>query len=61
MAVKQEVLLESGFEPMNARPHHLTESQIQEFRKQAEELRNRRIITESNSFWSCLLLVVPKK
>lgn len=46
---------------MNARPHHLTESQIQEFRKQAEELRNRRIITESNSFWSSLLLVVSKK
>ena len=50
-----------GTEPVNVVPYRLSESQRQEVRKQAEELKRGRIITESNSAWNGPLLVVPKK
>jgi len=60
-AVKHEIRLEPGMEPINARPYHLPISQKQEVRRQIEELKRGGIITESNSAWNSPLLVVLKK
>ena len=60
-AVKHEIRLEPGTEPVNARPYRLPESQKREVRGQIEELKRAGIITESNSAWKSPLLVVPKK
>jgi len=60
-AVKHEIRLEPGAEPVNARPYRLPESQKQEVRRQVEELKRGGIITDSNSHWNSPLLVVPKK
>ena len=38
-AVKHEIRLEPGMEPVNARPYRLPESQKQELRRQIEELK----------------------
>ena len=60
-AVKHEIKLELGTEPVNARPYRLPESQKQEVRRQIEGLKRRGIITESNSAWNSPLLIVLKK
>jgi len=51
-AVKHEIRLEPGTEPVNARPYRLPESQKQEVRRQIEELKRGGIITESSSAWN---------
>jgi len=60
-AVKHEIKLEPGTEPVNARPYRLPESHKQEVRRQIEELKRGRVITDKNSAWNSPLLVVPKK
>ena len=60
-SVKHEIRLEPGTQPINSRPYRLPESQRQEVGRQVEELREKGIITESNSPWNSPLLVVPKK
>ena len=60
-AVKHEIRLEPGTEPVNASLYRLPESQKQEVRRQVEELKRGGIITESNSPLNSPLLVVPKK
>jgi hypothetical protein len=46
---KHGIWLEPSTEPVNARSCHLPESQNQDVRRQVEELKIGRIITESNS------------
>lgn len=60
-AVKHEIRMEPGVEPVNVKPYRLPETQKVEIRKQVEELRRGGIITESNSPWNSPLLIVPKK
>jgi len=60
-AVRHEIRIQPGFEPVNVKPYRLPETQKQEVRRQVEELRRGGIITESNSRWSSPLLVVSKK
>jgi hypothetical protein len=60
-AVKHEIRMEPGVEPVKVKPYRLPESQKVEIRKQVEELRRGGIITESNSPWNSPLLIVPKK
>ena len=60
-AVKHQIRLQPGTEPVNARPYRLPESQKQEVRGQIEELKSGGVITESNSAWNSPLLVVPKQ
>ncbi len=60
-AVKHEIRMQSGVEPVNVKPYPLPEAQKQEVRKQVEELKRGGIITESNSPWNSPLLLVPKK
>jgi hypothetical protein len=59
--VKDEILLQPGNEPVNISPYRLPETLKPEVRRQFEELKRRRIISESNSPWNSLLLVVKKK
>jgi hypothetical protein len=61
IAVRHEIRIEPGVEPVNVKPYRLPETQKQEVRRQVEELRRGGIITESNSPWSSPLLIVPKK
>ena len=60
-AVRLEIRIEPGVEPVNVKPYQLPETQKQEVRRQVEELRQGGIITESNSPWNSPLLIVPKK
>jgi transposase InsO family protein len=60
-AVKHEIRMEPGVEPVNVKPYRLPETQKAEIRKQVEELKRGGIITESNSPWNSPLLIVPKK
>jgi len=60
-AVKHEIRLEPGTQPVNTRPYRLPESQKQEVRSQIEELKRGGIITESNSDWNSPFLIVPEK
>jgi hypothetical protein len=60
-AVRHEIRIEPGVEPVNVKPYWLPEAQKQEVRRQVEKLRREGIITESNSPWNSSLLIVPKK
>jgi hypothetical protein len=60
-AVRHEIRMEPGIEPVNAKPYRLPEAQKLEVRNQVEELKKGWIITESNSPWNSPLLIVPKK
>jgi len=60
-AVRHEIRIDPGVEPVNVKPYRLPETQKQEVQRQAEELRRGGIITESRSTWNSPLLIVPKK
>jgi hypothetical protein len=60
-AVRHEIRLEPGIEPVNVKPYRLPETQKQEVRRQVEELKRGGIIIESRSPWNSPLLIVPKK
>jgi hypothetical protein len=60
-AVRHEIRIEPGIEPINVKPYRLSETQKQEVRRQVEELRWAGIIIESSSPWNSPLLLVPKK
>ena len=60
-AVKHEIRIQSGVDPVNVKPYRLPEAQKQKVTKQVEELKRGGIITESNSPWNSPLLLVPKK
>jgi hypothetical protein len=47
-AVKHEIHMEPGIEPVNVKPYRQPETQNAEIRKQVEEMRRGGIITESN-------------
>jgi hypothetical protein len=61
IAVKHEIRLEPGAQPVNVKQYRLPEAQKQEARRQVEELRRGGIIEESNSPWNSPLLVVKKR
>jgi hypothetical protein len=61
LAIRHEIRIQPGIEPMNVKPYRLPETQKQEVRRQVEELRRGGIITENNSTWNSPLLVAPKK
>ena len=58
-AVKHEIRMQSGVEPVNVKPYRLPEAQKQEVRKQVAELKRGGIITESNCPWNRPLILVP--
>jgi hypothetical protein len=60
-AVRHEIRIEPGVEPVNVKPYRLPETQKQEVRRHVEEVRRGGIITESTSPWNSPLLIVPKK
>jgi hypothetical protein len=60
-AVKHEIRIEPGVEPVNVKPCRLPETQKQEVRRQVEDPRRGGIIRESSSPWNSPLLIVPKK
>jgi transposase InsO family protein len=60
-AVRHEIHMEPGVEPVNVKPYRLPETQKQEVRRQVEELQKGGIITGSRSPWNSPLLIVPKK
>lgn len=60
-AVKHEIRLKPGTEPVKARTYRLPESKKPEVRKQIEELKRGAIITRSISSCNSPMLVVSKK
>jgi hypothetical protein len=60
-AVKHEIRIELGVEPVNVKPYQLPQTQKQEVRRQVEELRRGGIITESSSPWDSPLLIVQRR
>jgi hypothetical protein len=60
-AIRHEIRIHPGVEPVNVKPYRLPQTQKQGVRRQVEELRRGGIITESNSLLNSPLLVVPKK
>ena len=60
-AVRHEIHLELGVDPVNVKPYRLPETQKQEVRQQVEELKRGGIITEIRCPWNSPLLIFPKK
>lgn len=60
-AVRHEIHLEPGVEPMNVKPYWLPKTQKQEVRRQWKNLNGEGFITDSRSPWNSPLLIVPKK
>jgi hypothetical protein len=60
-AVRHEIRIELGVEPVNVKSYRLPETPKLEVRRQVEKLRRGGIITESNSPWNSPLLILTKK
>jgi len=60
-AVKHEIKIPQGAQPIHQRPYRLPYSQQSEINKQVNELLQDKVITTSDSPWNAPLLIVPKK
>lgn len=58
---KQKIAINEGVKPSYVKPYRVPHAQLEEIKKQVDNMLKEDIIEEANSEWSSPLLLVPKK